>query len=305
MHAAIASPFMTMPYSWVATMGFQHQLNADMALTSDFSYNGARNRRQTLNNLNLTYDPTTGVNYPNTDLARRPIPGWALTQVSTNHGRSNYRGVETAFNKRMSHHYQFAATYTLSGLWDDDPQPYSVDCTTQTAESFCTMAPLTFAVARDLGGEYGLATSDQRHRAVFNGIAELPYGFLASGLYFYGSGARFATSYGSDLRRVGTATLSRLRPNGSIVPRNDFVGNPIHRVDLRVSKMVAIPGSRVKIEGSLDTFNLFNHQNYNTYTTVETSAHCGQPADGSLARRLQLGVPRRSRYEENARSSAL
>jgi len=46
----------------------------------------------------------------------------------------------------------------------------------------------------------------------------------------------------------------------------------------------------VKIEGSLDTFNLFNHQNYNTYTTVETSAQYGQPADGSLARRLQLGV---------------
>src|SRR5258708_36053253 len=124
----------------------------------------------------------------------------------------------------------------MSGLWDDDPQPFSVDCNTQTAESFCAMAPLTFAVARDLGGEYALATSDQRHRAVFNGIFELPKGFLVSGLYFYGSGARFATTAGGDRRNTGSATGSRLRADGTIVPRNSFVGNPIHRVDMRVSK---------------------------------------------------------------------
>ena len=131
---------------------------------------------------------------------RRPIPGWALTQVSVNTGRSNYRALETAFTRRMSSHYQYSITYTLAGLWDDDPQPYAVDCTRETAESWCTMGPVPFAVAKDLGGEYGLATSDQRHRAVFNGIFELPQGFLVSGLYFYGSGARFAPTSGGDRR---------------------------------------------------------------------------------------------------------
>ena len=115
--------------SWTSSIGFQRQIGSTMALTSDFNFNGARNERLTLNNLNLTYNAATGLNYPFTDVSRRPIPGWALTQVSVNTGRSNYRGLETAFNKRMSNRYQYSVTYTLAGLWDDDPQPYAVDCT--------------------------------------------------------------------------------------------------------------------------------------------------------------------------------
>ncbi len=287
--SAIATPNMKMPYSWTSSIGFQRQIGSTMALTSDFNFNGARNERLTLNNLNLSYNPATGLNYPSSDASRRPIPGWALTGVSVNTGRSNYRGLETAFNKRMSSHYQFAATYTFAGLWDDDAQPYAVDCTKETAESWCTMGPLPFKVSPDLGGEYGLATSDQRHRAVFNGIFELPKGFLVSGLYFFGSGARAATTSGGDRRGIGTAVGSRLRADGSIVPRNSFVGDAIHRVDFRVSKTFPL-GGRFRIEGMVDAFNLFNHENYNTYTVLETSPRYGLGTDGNLARRLQMGL---------------
>jgi hypothetical protein len=259
-----------------------------MALTSDFNFVGARHERLGLTNLNLSYNPATGLNYPSTDISRRPIPGWALTGVSVNTGRSNYRGLETAFNKRMANHYQFSATYTFAGLWDDDAQPYLVDCTKETAESWCTMGPLPFKVAPDLGGEYGLATSDQRHRAVFNGIFELPKGFLASGLYFFGSGARAGVTSGGDRRAIGAAAGSRLRADGTLVPRNNFVGDAIHRVDLRISKVFPI-GPRFRIEGLIDAFNLFNRENYNSYTLTETSALLGQGSDGSLARRLQMG----------------
>jgi len=286
--SAIATPYMKMPYSWSSSIGFQRQIGSTMALTSDFNFVGARHERLGLTNLNLSYNPATGLNYPSTDLSRRPIPGWALTGVSVNTGRSNYRGLETAFNKRMANHYQFSATYTFAGLWDDDAQPYLVDCTKETAESWCTMGPLPFKVAPDLGGEYGLATSDQRHRAVFNGIFELPKGFLASGLYFFGSGARAGVTSGGDRRGIGAATGSRLRADGTVVPRNSFVGDQIHRVDLRISKIFPI-GPRFRIEGLIDAFNLFNRENYNAYTLTETSPLLGQGSDGSLARRLQMG----------------
>ena len=286
--SAIATPYMKMPYSWSSSIGFQRQIGSTMALTSDFNFVGARHERLGLTNLNLSYNPATGLNYPSTDISRRPIPGWALTGVSVNTGRSNYRGLETAFNKRMANHYQFSATYTFAGLWDDDAQPYLVDCTKETAESWCTMGPLPFKVAPDLGGEYGLATSDQRHRAVFNGIFELPKGFLASGLYFFGSGARAGVTSGGDRRGIGSATGSRLRADGTIVPRNNFVGDAIHRVDLRISKVFPI-GPRFRIEGLIDAFNLFNRENYNSYTLTETSPLLGQGSDGSLARRLQMG----------------
>ena len=39
----------------------------------------------------------------------------------------------------------------------------------------------------------------------------------------------------------------------------------------------------------IDAFNLFNRENYNSYTLTETSPLLGQGSDGSLARRLQMG----------------
>jgi hypothetical protein len=276
---------MKMPYSWSSSIGFQRQLESTMAFTADFNFVGARQERLGLSNLNLSYDPATGVNYPFTDRSRRPIPGWGLTGVSVNTGRSNYRALETAFTKRMRDHYQLSATYTFTGLWDDDALPYAVDCRRETAESWCTMGPVMFPVAIDLGGEYGLATSGQRHRAVFNGILELPAGFQVSGVYFFGSGARFASTSGGDRRGRGTAADSRLRADGTIVLRNSFVGHPIHRVDLRVSKTFPIRG-RVQIEGAADAFNLFNHEHYDSYTLNETNRAYGLGSDGSRASEL-------------------
>src|SRR5436853_5597464 len=45
--SAIASPYMTMPYSWTSSIGFQRQIGGTMALTSDLNFNGARHERLT------------------------------------------------------------------------------------------------------------------------------------------------------------------------------------------------------------------------------------------------------------------
>ena len=95
-------------------------------------------------------------------------------------------------------------------------------------------------------------------------------GFQLSGLYFYGSGARVTTNYGGDRRNTG-GTAGRLRPDGTIVPRNNFVGRPLHRVDLRIQQRFRF-GGRAAIDGILEVFNLFNHENYGSYTTAESNA---------------------------------
>ena len=51
------------------------------------------------------------------------------------------------------------------------------------------MNPVAVPVRDRSGAEYGLAITDQRHRAVFNGIWQMGYGFQLSGLYFFGSGS--------------------------------------------------------------------------------------------------------------------
>ena len=149
-------------------------------------------------------------------------------------------------------------------------------------------------MAKDIAGEYGLAATDQRHRAVFNGIYAPGFGIQVSGLYFYGSGARMAKRYGSDIRDVGFNLMAtqRLRPDGSFIPRNNFVGLPIHRVDLRVQKSIVLGGRT--ISGIVDVFNVFDRANYGSYTLTETSASDGKPSYNSnlayQARMLQFGV---------------
>jgi hypothetical protein len=78
----------------------------------------------------------------------------------------------------------------------------------------------------------------------------------------------------------------------TIVPRNNFVGEPLHRVDLRILRHFAL-GGRAKVDGIIEFFNLFNHANYSSYVTTENSAAYSQPVQNVTVeyqpRMMQLG----------------
>jgi Carboxypeptidase regulatory-like domain len=277
-----------MPHAQQGSIGLQRQVGSDVSVEANYVYTGGRGE-EVDTNINLSYNPATGVNYPSADVTHRPFPQWGIVPLGLLEGYSNYHGLETSFNKRFSHRWQAQGTYTLSAFRDGTPQPdgYSI------VDGSLTRTPLGFTVAKDIAGEHGLATSDQRHRAVFNGIYAPGLGIQVSGLYFYGSGSRMATRYGSDVRDVGFNLMAtqRLRPDGSIIPRNNLVGQPIHRVDLRAQKSIGL--GRYTISGIVDIFNVFNRANYGSYTLTETSAGYGKPSYNSnlayQARMLQFG----------------
>jgi hypothetical protein len=127
-----------------------------------------------------------------------------------------------------------------------------------------------------------------------NGVVDLGYGFQLSGIYFYGSGMRFAVTDGTDRRSEGGSGENRLRADGSIVARNSFVGKPLHRVDVRLQKAIPLVGTKVKVDAMVETYNLFNHANYGSYTTNMANSQFGRPAqNAALAyqpRMMQLGV---------------
>jgi hypothetical protein len=263
-----------------------------MSINADYVYTGTRAEQQggggfSVDNVNLTYNPATGVPYPFSDASHRPYPDWGIVGVDTFNGWSNYHGLQTSFTKRMSHHWQGSLTYTLSGLWTGDPLPLS------------GLTQVNFPVPKDIGGEYSLGETDQRHRLAFNGIWEVGHGFQVSGIYFYGSGLRTQAFCGCDARGYGGAAgYDRLRqddpigPDGSIIPREAFVGQPIHRVDMRFQERVRI-GAGASISGYAEVFNVFNRKNYGLYDTTETSPTYGQPlATPNLSyapRTVQLG----------------
>src|SRR5258705_8193685 len=84
----------------------------------------------------------------------------------------------------------------MAALRDADARPFQYGLT----NGIVSRAPIGFALAPDVGSEYTLATSDQRHRAVVNGIWYAGYGLQLSGIYFYGSGRRYGNNYGGHLR---------------------------------------------------------------------------------------------------------
>jgi hypothetical protein len=271
------------PLMWQSSVGFQRQLAGNAALTADYVYFHGADENILLPNINLTYDEASGVNYPFDDIGRRFDPLWGIIGMDPKTGWSNYHGLQAAFTKRFSNRWQASATYTLSGFWNGDPAPFS------------GLTQVTFPVAKDLGDDYSLAVTDQRHRLVFNGIWEVGRGFQLSGMYFYGSGERLATIYGEDLRGVGEgfeAFAQRVRPDGSLVPRNGFVGDPVHRVDVRLQERIPIAG-RVAIDGIVEVFNVFDRANFGSYVTDELSPLYGQAQfNSNLAyapRTLQLG----------------
>src|SRR5262249_16290686 len=59
-------------------------------------------------------------------------------------------------------------------------------------------------------------------------------------------------------------------------PRNDFVGTPLHRVDLRVLRKIKLGGT-ASVDAIYEVFNLFNHENYGAYNTVLGIANYGTP----------------------------
>ncbi len=270
---------MKFPYSHQASLGMQRQLGEAVGVEVDYVYNGGRNERYERNQ-NLSYNPATGTNYPFSDVSRRPFPDWGLVGAVFHDGWSNYHGLQTNVTKRLGNRWQASGNYLLSWHRDARGVPTS------------GFDVVSFPVAPDLGGEYTLAAGDQRHRAVANAIVDLPYGFQASGLYFFGSGQRYVTSWGGDLRGVGAEGENRLRPNGTIVPRNNLVGDAIHRMDVRLQKRFPL-GGRVGIDGILEVFNVFNHANFGGYATEESSSNYGRPAQNAnvayAPRMVQLG----------------
>jgi hypothetical protein len=277
-------------YSHQAGIGVQRQIGNDMSFEANYVYTGGR-LEEDAPNVNLTFNPATAGNYPFSDVSRRAFPQWGQVNFELLEGRSNYHGGDFTFIKRFSDRWQANASYTLAYFRDATAAP---DQWFIGDDGVVARRPIGFPVAPDLGGEYTLAATDQRHRATFNGIWDIGYGVQLSGLYFFGSGERFRTTVGRDNRDAGGASLDnqRLQRDGTIQPRNAVVGDPLHRVDLRLQKRLSLGGRRT-IDGLFEVFNVFNHENYGSYVTNEANANYGQPQfHQSLAyypRMLQLG----------------
>jgi hypothetical protein len=272
-----------MPRSWQTSFGVARQISPVLAVEVDYVQTNTRNEKVLGHNSNVKFDPVTGENLPYSNINNRIYPDWGVVSTNPMGGWSDYRGVQLAFTKRFSQRWQASGNYLLSKIMDSKPNPVM------------GLELVTFKVAPDLGEDYARAETDQRHRAVVNGIYQAPFGFQVSGLYFFGNGtAQQITPGTTDIRDLGNNGdyPNRRRLNGEIIPRNNFQGPSVHRVDLRIQQRIPL-GGRVRFDAQAEVFNAFNRFNPSSYVTNESNIRFGQPnSSTNLAyapRVLQLG----------------
>jgi hypothetical protein len=284
-----------MPKTWQSVLGFQRELTEGMSVEADLThwkaYHQGRQRDP-----NLFFDPATGYNR-NPSTAGRPDPKFGQIQWLESNGRAEYAAIASGLTRRFRNNFQANVAYTLMFFMRDNTTGFQY----QGNNPF------------EPDAEWARSTEFQRHTLRLNGIYRMRWGFTLAGAYLFGSGNYFATTValnpfghtGTTRLNSGTTVLAipdsvAISPNntdtiavrnrfdgpaaiapGEIAPRNALKGLPLHKVDLRISKDLALPGG-MKLTGIAEVFNLFNHANYGAYNAQINSPTFGQPRQNAL-----------------------
>ena len=191
--------FVHLPETFQTSIGIQRQFGSVTAVTADYVYSKGSHEKDVVDNVNLTFNPATGANYPSPTVPRRPDPNWGMVSMNSHLGALRVpRGADER-DEAVSNRWQASATYTLAWLYNADSRPFTGE---RDASGNITLFQVPFDTQPDLGGEWSLSADDQRHRFVFNGIWEVGGGFQVSGLHFW------APASGSPPTTVVTSAAS-------------------------------------------------------------------------------------------------
>ena len=61
--------------TWQSSIGVQRQIGNTMAVEADYVYSQGRNEKDIIENVNLTFNPATGANYPFSDISPPRVSG--------------------------------------------------------------------------------------------------------------------------------------------------------------------------------------------------------------------------------------
>lgn len=223
---------------------------------------------------------------------------------------TDYDALLVEFERRLSGRLGFRAAYTLSAAYNyanDDQIPFS-------------NGPLD---PDDLRREYGPAPNDQRHRLVLSGVAELGGGFQLSGLWTLASGVPMDILLPGAQSRIPViqrnaggrlftsagelnAFIREVNAGGGInndplplVSENARFNDSFNALDLRISR--SFPIGRIRIDGLVEMFNVFNVTNILGSSTVNYSGFANalvrdsnDPGDPGFLRSSSFGTPVRT-----------
>jgi hypothetical protein len=301
-----ADPNLQTSRSEIASAGVQHLITNNLTASATYLFaRGVRLSRTRNANLLppvlLTPENEASLGIPNPfpqQLGRLVFPPARLSSEFDNvyqwesHASSVYNGLSLSLNRRLSNEISFSGNYTFSKAIDD-----ASDFNEQPENPY------------SLNAERALSANDQRHRFVFSGTFDLPFGdeddgkkssgvidklfgnIEAAPILIIGSGRPINPLTGFDPNRSGAFPLST-KPLG--FGRNSLATSYHVQFDLRVLKFFKI-GEHGKLDFVVESFNLLNHTNVvalNQFYGAEGSPlpEFAAPNKADIPRQLQFSI---------------
>jgi Carboxypeptidase regulatory-like domain len=214
----------------------------------------------------------------------RPNPNYQQMVMFCSCVTSHYNGLVGQFNRRISNGLQFNLSYTYASATDDGASSAAITSNTPVNPG-------------DLSLEEGRSYLEVRHRFVGTVVWQPPY-FAKSENAFARTALSGWTISLNEVAQSGlpyTAVISGNAPSGLgaavsaggptggktstravFVPKNGYTLPATVNTDMRIARSFPIY-ERLRLELTVEAFNLFNHVNYNSavttaYTTGGTAA---------------------------------
>jgi hypothetical protein len=273
--AFVIEPHYKLPGTWQNTFGFQTSIGDVWGLDSDLTYYRGFHRPNNTD-VNNFYDPGSG--YPkNPAIYGRPYPAFGQMNYRFSTGKSNNLSLASQLTRRFRDGFQVNIAYTRV-FYRNDENPGTGGYAGTMNNAF------------SLSQEWGRASDAQRDTLRATTIVRLPHQFSLAATYIMGSGQWYQSVYAQNpVGFQGTRLIPKPGAvfglingyDGSLVPRNDFEGKPIHKVDMRLTKDFTL--GRMKVTGIAEVFNVFNHANYGAYNLTINAANYGTPVQPFLS----------------------
>jgi hypothetical protein len=266
-------PSLTLPRVYQASATLERQLPGGFMLVSDYTYQRGSHLLRARN-----------INAPMPDSGLQPYPGQGYIYQFESSASSRGDVLNWTLRSPPNRRFQFFAQYSLSWLDDDTGAafPPAPGSPASLGSLFSSLLP---ANNYDLRTEWGRSNNDARHRLGLSGTVQLPWHLTFGTLATLRSGLPFNITTGLDNNGDGVAND---RPVG--VSRNTGQGPGQLSVDVHLGRKWTLHlGDRpIDAEVGLDSFNVLNHANFNSYVGVLTSPLFGEPNSALDGRQMQF-----------------
>lgn len=283
-------PNIQTPYSLQLSAGVEHQLNKSWTISADYVHWRVYHDWERTD-ANLFVNPATG--YPTNPKFGRPNSNFVgiLNFTTPAAAGSINDGFQLQVEHRFSQRFSSTLAYTSARLKDS------------------TTSPFYYPNNQDnLAAEWAISPDNQTHTLTLAGAYTYKWGVTLSGSFHFGSGQNQQVTSNQNpfgltgvTDRLFLATSAYYGPVSAItasnvagyniVKRDFLVGNPIERLDLRLSKTFPVK-EKIRFTPIVEAFNLFNHSNFGSYNTVVNLASFGSPVQNTdlayAARMLQF-----------------